>query len=787
MRLLSEPKFANPKKRDTQFKNTKVHTLSFRLRPSINQLRRQLALLLACGKCVQRCSVVASLACVFLFLGRQAATRVGRRRKGKERRTRRGREEPGKMPVYAKALYDFPGFEEGDLYFQEDDIIEVTDQEDAGWWTGVHQDTGAAGDFPFNYVEIISAEEAESMQALKHAKPAEFSFQGDKIVKVKVSGGEVSKKSKTLKFTVTAEMEGGKKRQTKKSISQLRDLDVQVKAIFPDFKGSLPPVWADHAGLTGVDARKREEAIEAYLSKFIGKDASDYLLLVWLFPGETVKVSAASEELVAAGTESQNAGRDRMSKAIDVEMKITPTLALVEFTWMPQDDQELYVEEDQLIAVLSQETGSPGWWQAQSLASGSKGLIPFNHVELLDTRVAEAILMGTPVNKALDMKFDDSEGGYAEIKREKKKSKRISLFSGKNKKKGDAAPSDRQKKFEAPFTLSSIESFDRLLDTGFTMEKNGKMVGTSASAGGPKPGAFVRLEHTAYLWQEQKQALVELGATDMPSKLHEGGLLEFFVGNKETIKGIDSAVMRMSLNDEARVIMTPQFAYGKAGIPPDVPPNATLVYDLKLVEFGTDGMAAPKIELDTTMPSQAAPAVPTSVKPASLVEQVRSSGKPKKPANPMMQQIQDPPTLKKPTPPKAPSMPQGGPPKPPGEPMSLQEAIALRRKKLEEAPQQVVVTAPIADHSQSNVGRASIRKPQPPQPKFLKPDKQFGLEELQAAVRDGKVVEMNLDGSVLEDYLNDDDFERAFKMPREEFLLKPRWRQQALKKGVGLF
>ena len=41
--------------------------------------------------------------------------------------------------------------------------------------------------------------------------------------------------------------------------------------------------------------------------------------------------------------------------------------------------------------------------------------------------------------------------------------------------------------------------------------------------------------------------------------------------------------MKMSLGERATLTCTPDYAYGVAGAPPDIPPDATLEFDVELV------------------------------------------------------------------------------------------------------------------------------------------------------------------------------------------------------------
>ncbi|KAL0279079.1 UNVERIFIED_CONTAM: hypothetical protein PYX00_000710 [Menopon gallinae] len=60
-------------------------------------------------------------------------------------------------------------------------------------------------------------------------------------------------------------------------------------------------------------------------------------------------------------------------------------------------------------------------------------------------------------------------------------------------------------------------------------------------------------------------------------------LLRIQLGDQEVIQGLELALGLMNVGEETIVIIAPRFAYGKIGNPPDIPPNATITYNLKLL------------------------------------------------------------------------------------------------------------------------------------------------------------------------------------------------------------
>ncbi|KAG9135867.1 hypothetical protein Leryth_002579 [Lithospermum erythrorhizon] len=57
----------------------------------------------------------------------------------------------------------------------------------------------------------------------------------------------------------------------------------------------------------------------------------------------------------------------------------------------------------------------------------------------------------------------------------------------------------------------------------------------------------------------------------------------FEVGKGSVIKAWDIALKTMKVGEVAKLTCKPEYAYGIAGSPPDIPPDATLVFEVELV------------------------------------------------------------------------------------------------------------------------------------------------------------------------------------------------------------
>jgi len=76
-----------------------------------------------------------------------------------------------------------------------------------------------------------------------------------------------------------------------------------------------------------------------------------------------------------------------------------------------------------------------------------------------------------------------------------------------------------------------------------------------------------------------------VNGTKFDSSLDRNEPFKFQLGGT-VIKGWNESVATMSKGEQAQVVISPEFGYGKSGYPPDIPGNATLVFDIELLSFG---------------------------------------------------------------------------------------------------------------------------------------------------------------------------------------------------------
>jgi len=96
-------------------------------------------------------------------------------------------------------------------------------------------------------------------------------------------------------------------------------------------------------------------------------------------------------------------------------------------------------------------------------------------------------------------------------------------------------------------------------------------VGTGAVA---NAGMKVKVDYTGWLTNGKK----------FDSSVGTGRPFDFLLGGGQVIKGWDEGIAGMKVGGKRQLRIPPDLAYGEKGYSPVIPPNATLIFDVQLVD-----------------------------------------------------------------------------------------------------------------------------------------------------------------------------------------------------------
>ena len=138
-----------------------------------------------------------------------------------------------------------------------------------------------------------------------------------------------------------------------------------------------------------------------------------------------------------------------------------------------------------------------------------------------------------------------------------------------NEKKDEYNKLELDKKKELEQKMKDLASDSELTESGlkYIMIKKGD---------GPKPklGQTVSVHYAGYLTNGQK----------FDSSYDRNQPIEFPIGTGRVIKGWDEGIMLLNVGSKAKLIIPPDLGYGARGAGGVIPPNATLIFDVELLE-----------------------------------------------------------------------------------------------------------------------------------------------------------------------------------------------------------
>jgi peptidylprolyl isomerase len=94
----------------------------------------------------------------------------------------------------------------------------------------------------------------------------------------------------------------------------------------------------------------------------------------------------------------------------------------------------------------------------------------------------------------------------------------------------------------------------------------------------PAKGQTCMMHYTGWLWIENAKG------AKFDSSLDRGRPFSFPLGQGRVIKGWDEGVASMQVGGQRTLLIPPGLGYGSAGAGGVIPPNATLLFEVELLE-----------------------------------------------------------------------------------------------------------------------------------------------------------------------------------------------------------
>jgi len=131
---------------------------------------------------------------------------------------------------------------------------------------------------------------------------------------------------------------------------------------------------------------------------------------------------------------------------------------------------------------------------------------------------------------------------------------------------------------QSPATPATTQGGSKLNAMPSELQKIDVKQGTGAEAVTGKP---VLVHYTGWIYDESKP---DKKGAKFDSSLDRKVPFGFFLGAGKVIKGWDEGVVGMKVGGQRTLIIPPQMGYGDRGAGGVIPPGATLIFDVELIE-----------------------------------------------------------------------------------------------------------------------------------------------------------------------------------------------------------
>ena len=128
---------------------------------------------------------------------------------------------------------------------------------------------------------------------------------------------------------------------------------------------------------------------------------------------------------------------------------------------------------------------------------------------------------------------------------------------------------------DAAFTAAMAQGAAKPVTTPSGLQIIDTKVGTGAS---PKAGQTCVMHYTGWLYENGAKG------KKFDSSVDRGEPFEFPIGRGQVIAGWDEGVASMKVGGKRTLIIPPALGYGARGAGSAIPPNATLIFDVELLD-----------------------------------------------------------------------------------------------------------------------------------------------------------------------------------------------------------